>query len=212
MAKPTAQIPPTSLPELSSLKAEFPTPESLYKQLDTLPKPTLIRMLLAKEGMVLADDKYKDALPGPDKKAGEDSEEEIDEEFDLPSRDPHHCVYCHQTYTPATDNWDCVVKHFGTLDWVEGYEEDRKEWSCCGKEVEGYADYDEDFMQPPHLVDKWAQYCWAGKHNARELEEGDDDAEEGSWWEGWEDSKRTCTDLECHNKPIGSRLGKRTRV
>lgn len=221
IAKLTAQLSPTNqipLPKLSSLKTRFPTSESLYKHLDTLPKSTLIEMLLAEEGIIL-EDNYKNASSRSNKEIielGEKTDEEIDEgstfPSKFPSKDPHHCVYCHQTYTPATDDWDCVVKHFGKLEWVKGYEYDKKEWSCCGKEVEGYADYEEDFMQPPHLVDEWAQYCWAGKHNSRELKEGDADAEEGSWWEGWGDSKRTCADLRCHSKPDGGHPGKKTRI
>ena len=71
------------------------------------------------------------------------------------------------------------------------------------------------YMQSPRDREE-NRYCWQGKHNARELREGDPDADEGSWWERWHSSGRACKDLGC--KPVEGMVkdvekgGKRVKV
>ncbi|PWW72502.1 hypothetical protein C7212DRAFT_28252, partial [Tuber magnatum] len=104
-----------------------------------------------------------------------------------------HCVYCHEAYDPRTDNYDCSIEHYGELGDDKGA--DTKSYDCCGKSMDYYG-YDEEYMQSPREREE-NRHCWRGKHNARELREGDPDAHEGSWWEGWHGSGRTCKDLGC---------------
>jgi len=121
-------------------------------------------------------------------------------------------VYCHEIYDPKKDNYDCSIEHYGELGDDKGA--DTKSYDCCGKSMDYYG-YDEDYMQSPRDREE-NKYCWQGKHNPRELREGDPDADEGSWWEGWHSSGRACKDLGC--KPVegiagdGEAGGKRIKV
>lgn len=180
------------IPKLASIKTQFEERDALCKHLYTLPTPILVEMLLAQ------DTAFEAQSNGP-------------------SRSLKHCVYCHQVYDPAADGGDCIVEHFGQF--LDVYE-DTMGWTCCGKEIGGYEDYlAQDWLQPPDEREPEDQYCWAGKHNEREIQDGDedddddDDSDAGAkWWQGWTTSGQTCADLHCHDNPDGGHYKKRTKI
>ena len=78
--------------------------------------------------------------------------------------------------------------HYGEIEDMGG---DMSELTCCGLSLD-YRDFDSNIGMPPEEEEP---YCYEGRHWDRFIDQGDD--EEGTWWQGWENSSRTCKAMGC---------------
>ncbi|PWW71950.1 hypothetical protein C7212DRAFT_348661 [Tuber magnatum] len=98
-----------------------------------------------------------------------------------------HCVYCHEIFDKEY-NVGCQVKHHGHIEEIDY---DTSEFTCCGLSLD-YTDYDSQCHAAPEDEEP---YCYEGGHRDRLINQ--EDRVEGTWWQGWEKSRRTCSDMGC---------------
>ncbi|KAG0136717.1 hypothetical protein HOY82DRAFT_667464 [Tuber indicum] len=167
IASPSSPRVASPIPTIASLAQRFQNATQLNSHLLSLSKAELVAIITSEVGKSSTTATARPPTPESNKYA--------------------HCVYCHEIFDKEY-NVGCQVKHHGTL---EDIDYDTSEFTCCGLSLD-YTDYDSQCHMAPEDEEP---YCYEGEHWDRFINQ--DDNEEGTWWQKWEGSRRTCRDMEC---------------
>ncbi|PUU73846.1 hypothetical protein B9Z19DRAFT_1094199 [Tuber borchii] len=156
------------IPTFASLAQSFRDPSELNSHLLSLSKAELAAIIVSEAGKSSTTTTTTKS-PTPE------------------SKKYAHCVYCHEIFDKE-HNVGCQVMHYGEIEEID---DDISQLTCCGLSLD-YTDFDSNIGMPPEEEEP---YCYEGGHWDRFIDQDDD--EEGTWWQEWGNSGRTCKDIGC---------------